>query len=74
MKKVRLFFHLFKRKVNSWIYIVVVLYMIHKVLHTWIELQEFISLNNDTCISPGSSPPPPFLVPCWFGEGEKRHT
>ena len=68
MKKVRLFFHLFKWKVNSRIYIVVVLYMIHKVLHTWIELQEFISLMTHVLAQEAC---PPLLVPCRFGGGRK---
>ena len=55
-------------KGKYWIYIVVVLYMIHKVLHTWIELQELISLM--THVFAHGAHPPPFLVPCWFGGGE----
>ena len=46
--------------------------MIHRALHTWIELQEFISVMTHV-FAHGAHPPPPFLVPCWVGGGEKRH-
>ena len=71
-KRLGCFFHLFKWKVNSWIYIVVVLYMIHKVLHTWIELQEFISLMTHV-FAHGARPPPPFSTLLVWWRGEKTY-